>query len=63
MGNLAVTQNQGRNVIVRPIWRAEWKEYEGGGGQFLHIPSKKGEKSLHYSFGKLWRQGASLGAV
>lgn len=39
-----MTQNQGRYVIVRPIRRAEWKEYEGGGRQFLHIPCKNGEK-------------------
>lgn len=43
--NLAVTQNQGeKNTTVRPIWRTKWKEYEGGGGEFLHISFMNGEK-------------------
>lgn len=64
MRNLAVSHNQGINVIVIPAWRAEWKEYEGGGGQFLHIPFKNGEKSLRYGFMKHWHwhQSASLAA-
>jgi len=60
--NLAITRNQGRNIIVRRIWKAEWKEYEGGGGQFLHVPFKNGEKCSSYRFRKYqhWPQGSSL---
>lgn len=39
-----MTQNKGINIIVRTIWRAEYKESEGDGGQILHILFKNEKK-------------------